>query len=437
MLSSLSRLSDDSIAHLRDEEFVMSEARKGVSLSKGILDAYIASGTEAVEFKLVLASEDLDDDTLGFGPEMSHQIFGDGENIFGYRDLKVKLYYSACSLNIYMSMQYTEKITAKKSDGVKPDDVLKMIGEKLPPGFHSNVDNFVAALPKESRFRPFGSLLHSFTIDKGSPESCTFEIYKGDRKLPGFLDFHARMQTFILWYIDAASYIDTDDERWEYFILHEKKVVSGTTYYLFAGYSTVYRYYAYPSNVRPRISQMLILPPYQKKGLGAQFLQTVYNCYVKNPSVIDVTVEDPSEAFTRLRDFVDARNCLKLASYSPKKLHKGFSEEMQKEAQEKLKLNKRQARKVYEMLRLHVTNTSNPGQYKKYRLEIKNRLNAPYQRQKADMEKLRCTMSDEEFRTTLQCLNAENRIEQLETQYREVELEYRKVLERLAASNLR
>ncbi|XP_064471930.1 histone acetyltransferase type B catalytic subunit-like isoform X1 [Ornithodoros turicata] len=408
-----------------------------VSLSKGALDAYIASGNDVVEFKLVRTAEDLDNDSLGFAPEMSHQIFGEGENIFGYRNLRVKIYYTACSLNIYVSVKYAEKISVKKSDGVKPDDVVGMVTEKLPPGFYSNLDHFSSILSKESQFKPFGVLQHSFTFKKGNPGCRTFEIYKVDTKVPGFVDYHARMQTFILWYIDAASYIDSDDERWEYFVLHEKKIIGGATYYLFAGYATVYRYYAYPANMRPRISQMLILPPFQKHGLGAELLQTIYNYYLKEPSVVDVTVEDPSEAFTRLRDFVDARNCLKLASYSPKKLHKGFSEEMRKEAQEKLKLNKRQARKVYEMLRLHVTNRSNPGQYKMYRLEVKNRLNAPYQRQKADMEKLRHVMSEEEFRTTQQCLNAENRFEQLETQYREVELEYRRVLERLAASNLR
>jgi hypothetical protein len=52
------------------------------------------------------------------------------------------------------------------------------------------------------------------------------------------------------------------------------------------------------------------------------------------------SVEDPSESFQRVRDFVDARNCQKLASFQPSELHKGFTEEMEHDARYKLKLNR-------------------------------------------------------------------------------------------------
>lgn len=71
-------------------------------------------------------------------------------------------------------------------------------------------------------------------------------------------------------------------------ILHryEKTIESGgSTHYSITGYASVYLYYAYPDKIRPRIryyltmysvdtctislfSQMLIMPPYQRKGLG-------------------------------------------------------------------------------------------------------------------------------------------------------------------------
>ncbi|KAL3210655.1 hypothetical protein MRX96_036939 [Rhipicephalus microplus] len=384
-----------------------------VSLSKEALEAYVVSANDVVHFKLVMTTDDIEDDDIAFQPEMSHQIFGEGESIFGYRDLHVKLYYGSCSLTPYLGMSYTEKIDLKKSDGLKADDVLKTVLEKLPSGVHTNIDEFVSILPKETAFRPFGELLYSFKIGRGGL-SRTFELYSASVMTPGFLDYHARMQSFILWFIDAASYIDSDDEKWEYFVLHEKKVVDGVTCYPFAGYATVYRYYAYPAHIRPRISQMLVLPPFQKMGLGTELLQGIYNFYSDRHRrcVLDITVEDPSEVFTRLRDF-------KICGKKPK---------------EKLKINKKQARRVYEILRLRATNTANASQYKAYRLEVKNRLNAPYQKQKTDIEKMQRTMSPEEFRATLQCLNAENRIEQLESQYRDLEMEYRRTIERLAVA---
>ena len=64
-----------------------------------------------------------------------------------------------------------------------------------------------------------------------------------------------------------------------------------------------------------------------------------YSCTIHNVDYLN-TVEDPSENFQRVRDFVDVRNCQSLPSFDPSKLCKGFSEDMQKEAREKYKLNK-------------------------------------------------------------------------------------------------
>lgn len=52
----------------------------------------------------------------------------------------------------------------------------------------------------------------------GGEERC-FEIYKTDIEAPGFREYHERLQTFILFFIDAASYIDVDDDRWNFFLL--------------------------------------------------------------------------------------------------------------------------------------------------------------------------------------------------------------------------
>lgn len=62
----------------------------------------------------------------------------------------------------------------------------------------------------------------------------------------------------------------TDDTIFSY----EKYTNSeGKTMYATVGYTTVYLYYAYPENIRPRISQMLVLPPFQKLGIGSKMIQ--------------------------------------------------------------------------------------------------------------------------------------------------------------------
>jgi len=61
--------------------------------------------------------------------------------------------------------------------------------------------------------------------------------------------------------------------------------------YEFVGYSSVYQFYTYPDLMRPRVAQMLILPPFQGQGLGSHLLSTVYDFYRKNPKTKEITGE--------------------------------------------------------------------------------------------------------------------------------------------------
>ena len=60
--------------------------------------------------------------------------------------------------------------------------------------------------------------------------------------------------------------------------------------------------------------------------------------------MIDITVEDPSDNFVRLRDFVDTKNCLKLKEFEKSEVLNGFSDKMTKAAAKDLKICKKQAR---------------------------------------------------------------------------------------------
>lgn len=283
-----------------------------------------------------------------------------------------------------------------------------------------------------------------------------FEVYRCDMSVTGFRELHDQMQTWLLWMIDGASYIDADDERWEFLTMYEKSGNIATNgcserngsaaRYHFVGYCTIYRYYAYPDKIRPRISQVLdidaafagrvlllllenklispslcaqflILPPFQRKGLGAHMLQSVYDFYRTQSTVVDIAVEDPAENFTRLRDFVDARNCLSLAEFSEECIRKGWCNGMALSAQKQLKLNRNQARRVYEILKLKSVDRSDEAAYRSYRLEVKNRLNAPF---------LKSKLTDA-------AMTDEVRVATLQNMYDQAEEEYLQTIESLAA----
>ncbi|XP_063231534.1 histone acetyltransferase type B catalytic subunit [Bacillus rossius redtenbacheri] len=403
-----------------------------IAIAKSAVNSFVTDSNEALELKLVRDVSDLENETTTFKPEMSHQIFGESESIFGYRDLKIKLYYTAAKLTTYLGISYSEVVDPKKCEGIEPDDVGKLIAEKLQPGFHTNLDDFCNDLAKDVNFTPFGQLERSFKTkgNENSPPKC-YEVYFCDITNPGFASFHERLQTFILWYIDAASFIDVDDENWRFFVMYEKYLQGGSARHAVVGYMSLYQYFAYPLNIRPRISQMLVLPPFQGRGLGTELLRTVYQHYVAEPSVLDITVEDPSERFQRLRDFVDVANCSMLDAFRPEELHAGFKSSMVEEARRRFRINKKQCRRVYEILRLKHTNIQDARQYQSYRLAVKQRLNVPYKKEMLDRQKLKKLLDDFEYEATVTFSSAAQRMEHLEQQYREVEAEYRHVLDRL------
>jgi len=389
-------------------------------------DRYKVDANDVIHMKLVRTAEDVRISEHIFTPEMSHQIFGDSESIFGYKGLEVKLYYHAGSLLTYLGMEYEEKVP--DSLGIEADKVLPSISEYLAPGYCTNLDEFILKLPGESSFVPMGTKVHSYKRN-----DVEYEIYQADISVSRFREYHERLQTFILWYIDAASFIDIDDERWNFFLLFEKnKGPTGALQYNSCGYISVYHYYAYPANTRPRISQMIVLPPYQKCGHGAELLQTVYSYYQHKEDVIDITVEDPSENFVRLRDFVDCNRCLNLSAFTPDALVSGFSETMVTEARIKLKIPKTQARRVYEILRLKVTSKADAAAYRRYRLDVKRRLNIPFQKEARDLKRLQKALSQEEFNAAMVNQNSAERMRRLDEGYKLLESEYSKVLDRLA-----
>lgn len=133
--------------------------------------------------------------------------------------MHIRLYYSAGPLNIYLGHKYSAKIDDVNSGGQKADDVVNSVSKLLTTGcYYTNIDEFLSKVDKDASFQPFGEKIHSWQIETDKNEVRTFEIYECNRSTPGFLAYHARLQTFLLWFVDAASYIDSDDPQWQYFV---------------------------------------------------------------------------------------------------------------------------------------------------------------------------------------------------------------------------
>lgn len=308
-------------------------------------------------------------------------------------------------------------------------DNVDIITKFFPSGYYTNLEEFLNINEKKSKnFEPAGEKILEFT---NAEENRTFEIHLCDASTPNFQQYHARLESFIFWFIDASSCIDLD-EKWRFFVVYERFVNSdGETRYASVGYASVYQYFHYPDKMRPRIAQFLILPPFQRKGIGCKLMQTIYQHYQAQSNVCDITVEDASEDFQRLRNTIDARLLKDLPSFAIENLKTGFTSKMASEAKEKFKINPKQSRIIYEILRLGATNVEDKADFKAYRIEVKKRLNMNYLKEKRDLKRV----TDRGFKISAEkkiaLPSTEENMEQLDTMYKETEDYYRGVLERI------
>lgn len=187
-------------------------------------------------------------------------------------------------------------------------------------------------------FKPPGTLVHKY-----SRKNRNFEVWQGSLSDPVVREIFDRIQIFTSLFIEGGTPINTEDvewsiERWTiyftYEVLGETPLLTASPYVLL-GYANTYRFYAFrsiqhPSTTEPifssqtefppkqpisisslpsrlRISQFLILPPSQKLGHGKALYDTIYGIIAADPTVHELTVEDPNEEFDVLRDTCDHR----------------------------------------------------------------------------------------------------------------------------------
>ncbi|ELU44911.1 histone acetyltransferase type B catalytic subunit [Rhizoctonia solani AG-1 IA] len=321
---------------------------------------WLSNSNDALCLKLVRAARDevvLTEDERGvieeFHPTFTYPIFGDKETIYGYADLKISLFFTSGSLSMFLNVASAAKLPSKTAD-----DIEGTLYKFIPPDYSKSAESFQNTVEKEAAtFKPLGDKIHTYVrraaghgkgksrdtspISEDDPDAIVFEVYHvsfGYRSMkvvlpqyrfqstwdtPGFREYHRRMQIFILLYIEGGSYIQEDEEKWEFVALYERRrshspndsLDDPPTYtYHFVGYSSLYPFWCWPDKVRLRLRwvQFVILPPYQHAGHGSALYNAIYQFSLGRDEVVELTVEDPSEAFEDLRDRNDMKRLLSL-----------------------------------------------------------------------------------------------------------------------------
>ena len=265
-----------------------------------------------------------------FHPQFTYPIVGEAEQIFGYKDLDIGIQFAAHDLRPHVDISYSKKFrTVGTTSALDLNETLQPF---LPPiAFEHNFETHILDDAKAQEWTPPGTLVKKYT--RGGEQ---FEVWAGsllDLKIRSLVD---NIQILIVFFIEGGQFINLEDvdwtlDRWRVYLVYHKASKPPTptaSPYSFVGYATTYRFYKFQTQKEPvvtdgfsfppsqiitpnklssrlRISQFLIIPPYQSSGHGSALYQSIYAEIMADSTIVELTVEDPSEEFDKLRDVND------------------------------------------------------------------------------------------------------------------------------------
>ncbi|ODA80036.1 hypothetical protein RJ55_02994 [Drechmeria coniospora] len=361
------------------------------------LQEWFEDSNEALSISLVSPTSSGVTTVATFHPRFTYSIFGDDEKIFGYKDLKIALRFRASDMRPHLRHTYSKKL--KPSPGVEePVDVVAVLDE----GHHLPKVAFVKASDFEDSSIQLGDNWHppgelEATINDGNDR---YEIWRGSLQDGAVKQLNNRVQILVPLFIEGGSYIGQDQEssssdvsipdadRWTAFFLYKTQQSvedAEKKSYVFVGYSTVYRFfYLQPTSpsksprgdwelpkgdldmaelpCRTRLSQFVILPPFQGRGNGHRLYKTIFDHYQRHHQTFEFTVENPSESFDDLRDICDLAFLRAVPEFRALRLDQSVSipkfgtvpslivgEETLEDVRKKVKIAPRQFARVLEM----------------------------------------------------------------------------------------
>lgn len=262
-------------------------------------EGFVVPANEVVVFHIAdpESKGDLADLVEPFQPDMAHQVFGDEEQIAGYSDLQVDVWLDPNTFKAYLEVHFSEK--QEPADDIEAS-LREWFGED---GITTDGAAFRASLAASQPLAAaeLGQLRYS-TGQAGAAGAAAVEVYHSQlASAPARLKaLHAALQPLLVFYIDAASYLDATDPDWQLLLAvqqHKERTIV-------VGLCAVYRCYRYPSGCRLRLSQLLVLPPFQRQGVGRALLRAAYSV-AQELGARDVTFEDPTEQLQALRHDLD------------------------------------------------------------------------------------------------------------------------------------
>lgn len=148
------------------------------------------------------------------------------------------------------------------------DDLNLLFKNYFEENFFLEEKKFTEILEEELKYSspPIGKKIKEIKEN----ENRNLEVYFSDIKNDKAKDLTLFLQLILPFFIEGANTINIEEYFWHYFIIYEK---TKENFYKVIGFCTLNHFHLDLYKYRSMISQFMILPNHQRKGLGLLLLE--------------------------------------------------------------------------------------------------------------------------------------------------------------------
>ena len=273
----------DTTSKTTDENQIITEAN-------AINDTCQINANKIIYFKIVKDETEFNDFQNmnlenSFQPTYTYELFAN-EIIHGYKGLKILISLTPKTFYAHINIQYSEKMSVN-------DDIENILAEHFKERFTRNKDTFISKLKEEIEKTPKGKLIYS---------ENNRSIYNIDILGDDYTDENYSIQALCTFFIDAASFIPVETNFWGYFLIVEN--IDNNKNWKTLGICSYKNFHIELNKYFTMLSQFMIFPPYQRKGIGTFLLEHIYKyLFNEDKECLEIMTEDPSIEFILMRDY--------------------------------------------------------------------------------------------------------------------------------------
>ncbi|EPS63329.1 hypothetical protein M569_11455, partial [Genlisea aurea] len=333
-----------------------------------VTDAGIGA-SDCITIYLVFSKDELESgSSFILKPVDLNVFFEDDGKFYGYKDLKITVWLSGISFHAFADISFESS-----SDGGKGiTDLKSALSSIFAENLVESKDEFLQTFSTDCDYVK-SVVSDAEVLPRSKSTGCGFKSKFLSEELPSDVEvfrvggsvvgqLYCRLVPLVLLLVDGSNPIDVTDPRWEIYLLVHKGE-KGASFRLL-GFAVAYRFYRYPCSSRLRLGQILIIPPYQRKGYGSHLIRLLNDVAIAD-DLYDFTIEEPTDSVQHVRTCIDVERLLTFPPVSEalgsavsrlrteenntSKFGRPPSDVVEK-VREKLKITKRQLLQCWEIL---------------------------------------------------------------------------------------